>query len=177
MSQTKAQKQLIIALFKNVGDYQPSFHAERTIHISPGASQMVTLNYGWEGRVQKLSGAPADPATWAEIKFDASFMGMTFCDISLSRGFNGAMQFSSQDGSLRTGFTNDLYPEAPSKFKTKDSGGNNVLEATQPYTGGTNDELVNYYRGKVSNGNGYLLPDDHASSHGTKDKRMNLAIY
>ncbi|CAF1023684.1 unnamed protein product [Adineta steineri] len=53
------------------------------------------------------------PATWAEIKFDAAFQRMTFCDISLIRDFNGAMVFSSSDGSLRTGFTNDLYPDAP----------------------------------------------------------------
>ena len=40
-------------------------------------------------------------------------MGMTFCDISLIRGFNGAMFFSTQDGSLKTSFTDDLYPSAP----------------------------------------------------------------
>ncbi|CAF3867327.1 unnamed protein product [Adineta steineri] len=34
-------------------------------------------------------------------------------DKSIIRGFNGAMVFSSSDGSLRTGFTNDLYPDAP----------------------------------------------------------------
>jgi hypothetical protein len=135
------------------------------------------LDYGWEGRVQKLSGAPADPATWAEIKFDASFMGMTFCDISLIRGFNGAIQFSSQDGSLRTGFIDDLYPDAPAQFKTQDSGGNYVLQPTQPYSGGTNMELVNYYRGKIATGDGYVLPDDNSSTHGTTNKIINLDIY
>jgi len=59
----------------------------------------------------------------------------------------------------------------------KDSKRNNVLQPTQPFRGGTNQELVNYYRRKVSNSNGYLLPDDHASSHGTKDRRINLAIF
>jgi hypothetical protein len=71
----------------------------------------------------------------------------------------------------------DFYSEAPAKFRTRDSGGHNVLQPTQPYTDGTHNELVNYYRGKVSNGNAYLLPDDHASSHGTVDKRINLSIY
>lgn len=135
------------------------------------------MDNGWEGRVQKLSGVPADPATWAEIKFDASFMGMTFCDISLIRGFNGAMEWSSQDKSLKTGFTDDLYPDAPSQFKTIDAGNKDVLQPTQPYSGGTNTALVEYYRKKVSTGNAYILPDDHASSHGTKDKTMNLDIY
>lgn len=48
-------------------------------------------------------------------------MGLTFYDISLIQGFNGAMLFSTQDGSLKTGFTNDLYHDALAKFKTKDS--------------------------------------------------------
>ncbi|CAF1034144.1 unnamed protein product [Rotaria sordida] len=95
---------------------------------------------------------------------------MTFCDISLIRGFNGAMVFSSVDESLRTGFTNDLRPGAPSKFKVKDSNGYDVLQLTEPFTGGRNDELVAYYREKVSQGNAYIIPDNHASSHGTTDK-------
>jgi len=70
------------------------------------------LTHGWEDHVQKLSSAPSDRATWAEIKFDVTFMGMTCCDINLIRGFTGAMQFSSHNGSLRTGFTNNLYTEA-----------------------------------------------------------------
>jgi hypothetical protein len=173
----RGSRTLKAAFFKNRGDYQPSFQPERTIALAPGASQTVTVPHGWEGRVQKLSGSPSDPATWAEIKFDASFKSMTFCDISLIRGFNGAMLFSSADGSLRTGFTANLFPGAPGQFKTKDSKGNNVLQPTQPFTGGTLQGLVNYYRSKVSKGNAYLLPDDHASSHGTKDKNILLDIY
>ncbi|CAF0843877.1 unnamed protein product [Adineta steineri] len=102
---------------------------------------------------------------------------MTFCDSSLIRGFNGAMVFSSSDGSLRTEFINDLYPDAPTQFKTKDTKGNNIRHPTQPYTGGTHYDLVNYYRGKFSIGNAYILPDDHLSSHGTTDKRIFVDIY
>lgn len=173
----KGSKSITVGFFKNIGPYQPSFKPERTIKVAPRSSNKVKLGYAWEGRIQKLTGSPSDPATWAEINFDAKFKGMTFCDISLIRGYNGAMEFSSQDGSLKTGFTKDIYPSAPKKFKRKDSGGYNVLESTQPFTGGTNQELVNYYRKVVSNGNSYILPDDHASSHGTKDKRINLTIY
>jgi hypothetical protein len=59
----------------------------------------------------------------------------------------------------------------------KNSKRNNVLQPTQPFRGGNNQQLVNYYRRKVSNSNGYLLADDHASSHGSQDKRINLAIF
>ncbi|CAF3949317.1 unnamed protein product [Rotaria sp. Silwood1] len=165
-----------VGFFKNLGPYQPSFVAEKVVFISPGATQAISLAQGWEGRLQKLTGAPADPATWAEIHFNA-WQDMTFCDISLIRGFNGAMVFSSADGSLRTGFTNDLRPGAPSKFKVKDSNGYDVLQPTEPFTGGRNNELVAYYRGQVSEGNAYIIPDDNASSHGTTSKRMNLEIY
>jgi hypothetical protein len=173
----KGSKSIKVGFFKNRGDFQPSFKADQTIDLAPKGHKTINLAGGWEGRVQKLSGAPADPATWAEIKFDASFMGMTFCDISLIRGYNGAMKFSSPDKSLRTGFTKDLYRGAPAKFKSKDSGGNSVLQPTQPYTGGTNNELVNYYRKQISNKDGYLLPNDHGSAHGTKSKKINLDIY
>jgi hypothetical protein len=173
----KGKQAITAGFFKNLGNYQPSFKADQTINLAPGGTKKVVLPHGWEGRVQKLTGTPADPATWGEIKFDASFQGMTFCDISLIRGYNGAMMFSSQDNSLRTGFTNDLYGGAPTSTKTKDSKGHNVLKPTQPFTGGTNNQLVKYYRGKVSNGNAYLVPDDNASSHGTKDKTINLDIY
>lgn len=173
----KGSKSIRVGFFKNIGPYQPSFKAERTINVAPGSSLAVQLSRAWEGRVQKLTGLPSDPATWAEINFDAKFMGMTFCDISLIRGYNGAMEFSSQDGLLKTGFKNNIYPSAPNQFKRKDSGGYDVLEPTQPFTGGTNQDLVNYYRTVVSKGNSYILPDDHASSHGTKNKRINLIIY
>ncbi|CAF4253846.1 unnamed protein product [Rotaria sordida] len=75
------------------------------------------------------------------------------------------MVFSSVDGSLQTGFTNDLRQEAPSKFKVQDSNGYDVLQPTEPFTGGRNDDLVAYYREKVSQGNAYIIPDDYASSH------------
>lgn len=163
-------------MFKNLGALQPSFMPEKTVMVAPGATQTVSLTHGWEGRLQKLTGAPADPATWAEIHFNA-WQDMTFCDISLIRGFNGAMVFSSVDGKLRTGFTNDLRPRAPSKYRVKDSNGYDVLQPTEPFTGGRNHELVAYYRSEVTQGNAYIIPDDHASSHGTTDKRINLDIY
>jgi hypothetical protein len=165
-----------VGFFKNVGPSQPSFVAEKTITVSSGETQSVSLKHGWEGRLQKLTGTPTDPATWAEIHFNA-WQDMTFCDISLIRGFNGAMVFSSVDGRLRTGFTNDLRQGAPSKYKVKDSKGYDVLQPTEPYTGGRNHELVAYYRKSMSKGNAYIIPDDHASSHGTKDKQINLEIY
>ncbi|CAF3319507.1 unnamed protein product [Rotaria sp. Silwood2] len=165
-----------VGFFQNTGANQPSFVAEKTINISPGGTVSVSLAYGWEDRLQKLTGAPPDPATWAEIHFNA-WQDMTFCDISLIRGFNGAMVFSSVDGSLRTGFTNDLRQGAPSKYKVKDSKGYDVLQPTEPYTGGQNQELVAYYRQSVSQGNAYIIPDDHASSHGTTAKQINLEIY
>ena len=123
--------------------------------------------------MQKLAGAPNDPATWAEIHFNA-FQNMTFVDISLIRGYNGSMVFSSADGSLNTGVKDDLFSGAPSQFKIKDYQGNDVLDATEPYTGGQNADLIAYYRSRVSEGQGYIIPDDHPSSHGTQDTHINL---
>ncbi|CAF4199774.1 unnamed protein product [Rotaria sordida] len=135
-----------VGFFKNLGPYQPSFVAEKIVIVPPGATQTVSLRQGWEGRLQKLTGAPADPATWAEIHFNA-------------------WQYMIFYGSLRTSFTNDLRSGAPSKFKVKDSNGYDVLQPTEPFTGGRNDELDAYYREKVAQGNAYIIPDDYASSH------------
>ena len=49
----------------------------------------------------------------------------------------------------------DLYPGAPDQFKSEDTGGYNVLQPTQPYSGRTNYDLDQYYREKVSTGNAY----------------------
>ncbi|CAF4445422.1 unnamed protein product [Rotaria magnacalcarata] len=81
------------------------------------------------------------------------------------------MVFSSLDGHLRTGFTSDLRQRAPSKYKVKDSQGYNVIQPIESYTGGRNLELVAYYHENISKGNAYIIPDDHASSHGTQDKQ------
>ncbi len=162
--------------FKNVAAYTPSFEPEKTIELQPGQSQSVELDNGWEGRVQKLTGAPHDPATWAETHFNA-FQNMTFADISFIRGYNGSMVFSSPDDSLNTGVKNDLFSDAPNQFKIKDSQGNDVLDATEPYIGGRNTDLIAYYRTKVPEGQGYIIRDDHSSSHGTKDTHINLEVY
>ncbi|CAF4640284.1 unnamed protein product, partial [Rotaria sp. Silwood2] len=172
----RSPKTIRIGFFKNRGPYQPSFDAEKIVEVQPHGNQSVILEHGWEGRIQKLSGAANDPATWAEIHFNA-WQNMTFADISLIRGYNGSMVFTSSDGTLRTGMTGDLWTDAPNKFKIKDSQGNDVVAPTEPYTGERNDELVAYYRRKVTEGNGYLIPDDHGSSHGTGDTHINLEVY
>ncbi|CAF1303862.1 unnamed protein product [Adineta ricciae] len=165
-----------LGFFPNLGPYQPSFNAERTIDIAAGENQLVELDHGWEGRIQKLTGAPNDPATWAEIHFNA-FQNMTFVDISLIRGYNGSLVFTSNDGSLKTGVKDNLFFNAPNQFKLKDSQGNHVLDATEPYTGGQNMDLISYYRSRVPIGQGYIVPDDHSSSHGTQDTHIKLEIY
>ncbi|CAF0789787.1 unnamed protein product [Rotaria sordida] len=60
-----------VGFFKNSGPFQPSFVAEKIVIIPPGATQTVSLAQGWEGRLQKLTEAPTDPTTWAEIHFNA----------------------------------------------------------------------------------------------------------
>ncbi|CAF1391393.1 unnamed protein product [Adineta steineri] len=172
----RSNRSVNVGFFKNVAAYSPSFESEKSIELQPGENQSVELDNGWEGRVQKLTGASNDPATWAEIHFNA-FQNMTFTDISFIRGYNGSMVFSSTDGSLNTGITDDLYANAPNQFKIKDSQGNDVLDATEPYTGGQNGDLIAYYRTRIPEGQGYVVPDDHASSHGTQDTHINLEVY
>jgi hypothetical protein len=70
-----------------------------------------------------------------------------------------------------------VYFDAPNQFKIKDSNGTDVLNATEPYTGGRNTDLIAYYRTKVPKGQGYIIPNDHPSSHGTPDTHINLEVH
>jgi hypothetical protein len=171
-----SDKSAKFGFFKNIAAYTPSFKAEKTIELQSGENHSIELDHGWEGRVQKLTGASNDPATWAEIHFNG-FQNITFADISFIRGYNGSMIFSSTDGSLNTGVDNDLFSDAPNQFKIKDSQGNDVLEATESYTGEQNTDLIAYYRTKVPDGRGYIIPNDHSSTHGTQDTHINLIAY
>lgn len=49
-----------VVFFKNQSAFQPSFQAEQTTNVAPRSSQTVQLSYGWEDRIQKLTGAPED---------------------------------------------------------------------------------------------------------------------
>ncbi|CAF0794217.1 unnamed protein product [Didymodactylos carnosus] len=120
-----------VGFFKNLGDNQPSFVAERNIRVDGrGGSQTIAPGRKWEGRVQKITGAPADPATWVEFHFNA-WQDMTFGDVSLICGYNGAVRLTSKDGNLNRGFSQNLYSHAPQKYKIRDSNGKPVLAATE----------------------------------------------
>ncbi|CAF4166593.1 unnamed protein product, partial [Adineta steineri] len=67
----RSNRSVNVGFFKNVAAYSPSFESEKSIELQPGENQSVELDNGWEGRVQKLTGASNDPATWAEIHFNA----------------------------------------------------------------------------------------------------------
>lgn len=166
-----------VGFFKNLGDYQPSFSAERTILVNGReGSQTVTLDHGWEGRVQKVTGAPADPATWVEFRFNA-WQDMTFGDVSLIRGYNGATRLTSKDGSLNRGFSKDLYSGAPQQYKVHDSKGTAVLAATETWTGSRHEELVSYYRQHLARDQAYIINSDHEASQGTNSKDLIIEFF
>ncbi|CAF1470738.1 unnamed protein product, partial [Adineta steineri] len=161
----------------NLGSYRPSFNADKTIRVvAGGTSDDVKLGYGWEGRVQKLTGHPKDPATWIEFHFDA-WQGMTFGDVSLIRGYNGPALLVSHDRSLKRGFSQNLYPNAPQRYKVRDSNRTPVLAATEPYTGGKHEELVSYYRRKLKRHDAYVVNTDVAADQGTKSKHLIIEFF
>ncbi|CAF0939253.1 unnamed protein product, partial [Didymodactylos carnosus] len=152
------------------------FTAEKTITVLPGQSKTVEFVAGWEGRAQKLTGASNEPATWAEFHFNA-WNDMTFGDISYIRGNNGAMVMTSEDGSMKSGTSENLIAEAPASLRKTDSSGTSILDATEPYTGGKNNALIQYYRSKVQEGQGYIEHTDDKSAHGTTSKQLKLDVY
>ena len=172
----RSGKTVKFGFFRNHAAFRSSFVAEKTVLLRRNQSLSVRLDNGWEGRVQSLTGASNDPATWAEVHFNA-WHNMTFADTTFIRGHNGSMVFSSNDGSLHTGTRDNLYRGAPNRCKRRDSGGNYFLDATEPYSGGQNGELIAYYRSRVPTGHDYIILNDHAGSHGTRSMHINLTIY
>jgi hypothetical protein len=86
------------------------------------------------------------------------------------------MQFSSDNESLPTCFTNEIFPEAPTIFRTKDSVGNNVLEwISSRKDGNIKNKLVNYNREKMLDINFILFSHDNINSLSFKKKKINLS--
>jgi len=146
-----------IGVFENEASDLPSFNAEQTAVLAPSATQVVNVAEGWAGRVQKLTGSQSDPATWGEVTFNG-YENLMYFDVSYIRGNNGPVVLSDAEGNV-AGTAEDLRGEAPGALHTTDSSGHDVLDATEPFSGGSNGALISFYRSH-SDGNGYVINSD-----------------
>lgn len=165
------------SFFQNLAPYVPNFeYSYFNANLDPGETALFSFPTGWEGRVQKMTGSAADPATWGEFKFNG-FEDLTFFDVSVIRGNNGAIIMRSTDGTKESGLMDDLLSQIPDEYLVLDSNNNKVIGPTEPFTGGTNDNLVNFYRTKVQSGQEYIVHTDNLSTLGTPDDTLNIDIF
>lgn len=171
-----SQKQAF-SFFKNISPYVPNLeYSYFDADLEPGETALFTFPNSWEGRVQKMTGNGADPATWGEFRFNG-FRDLTFFDVSVIRGNNCAMVMRSLDGSTQSGLTDDLVAQTPNEYLVPDSNNNLVVGPTEPYSGGTNNALVAFYRTKIATGQEYIVHDDDLSTLGTRDHGLSIEIF
>lgn len=164
------------SLFANAGPYQPGFGAWKTVEVDPGQSLVVQLPTSWSGRIQKMTGEAADPATWAEFACD-QWQGLMFYDASYIRGYNGAIVMRASDGSGSKGSHDDFISEIDPSLLSKDSKGTTVIPATEGYDGSLDKGVIEFYRAHIATSVAYARNFDDAATGATPDKHLIVDFY
>lgn len=170
-----------VGLFENTGPgMNPDIDNPNNVYtIQPGQQVTLSMPDSWQGRAQKLTGNGSDPATWAELNFeDKNGVNKTWYDESLIRGYNGALTISPTNGDGGTaGSSTPILSGAPSSTLTKDSNGNTVINATEPYSGGVNQDVVDYEDQSVGNTNAYVRNFDNGAVRTSDDNSLTVNFY
>jgi hypothetical protein len=166
-----------VSFWANAGPYQPNFNqAFHTVRLQPGQSTAVQLPQGWSGRVQKMTGTAADPATWGELTFDG-WQDLTWSDVSAIRGANCRMVITDDAGADLGQMKRDPIAGAPAAALVKDSGGTTVVAATEPFTGGVDDASNNWLHSIFSDSELYMRNFENAATHCSKSHHVNVDIW
>ncbi|MCY0387051.1 hypothetical protein OVY01_07350 [Robbsia sp. Bb-Pol-6] len=152
---------MTVAFFRNLSSgTNPSFDgADAQLTIPAGGTAQVSMPADWQGRVQKFDGSTQDKANWGEINFEQS-TGKVWFDESDIPGRNASIKMTADDGTT-AGTDKSVLGDAPSDVVTTDSAGQKVIDAPQWFTGGTNQNAVNYLDQSIGNSTAYVLPDDN----------------
>jgi hypothetical protein len=170
-------KAIKVGLFENTGPgMNPDINnPNNTFDLAPGQSIKLSMPDSWQGRAQKISGNADDPATWAEINFEnKNGQNNIWYDISLIRGYNSAVTMKATNGGSSASTGQSILAGAPSDVLTQDAGGNTVIDATEPYTGGTKTNIVNYLNGAVGTSNAYVQNFDNGAVRTTTDNSLTV---
>jgi hypothetical protein len=108
------------------------------INLGPGETEFIQLPGNFQGRITRgtddmnLNGSPQLLGTWMEFSFDPSGNGWLWGDVSLIRGYDGAVSFCATDGSNECrGFSQDILPGAPDSAKAYKPNGAPDLAPTE----------------------------------------------
>ena len=171
----RGNKGFPVALFEDLAPEQPSFEPSTVVSLAMGQSTTLPIPNGWSGRAQKLLAGAGDPATWGELTYNGAY-NQVWGDVSYLRGHNGAMTMTTSDGSFGVAGTSENLLAEGSTLQTQDPAGNTVLPPTEPYTGGVNQPLVDFYRAHNSGG-GYVRNTDNYQVHTSADQNVVIDIW
>jgi hypothetical protein len=177
-------KPMTIALFENTGPgMNPNLDdPNNKFTVQPGQTLKLSMPESWQGRAQKLSGNPTDPATWAEINFEKGQnggKGKIWYDESLIRGYNSAVTMkptNATDDSELAGSSQSILAGAPSDATTTDAGGNKVIKDTEGFDGGINQSAIDYFNSSVGNTHAYVRNWDNGAVRTTDDNSLTVTF-
>jgi hypothetical protein len=177
-------KPMTIALFENTGPgMSPNLNdPNNRFTVQPGQTLKLAMPASWQGRAQKLSGNPTDPASWAEINYEPAKNGgnnKIWYDLSLIRGYNSAVTMKpthATDDSELGGSSKSILAGAPADAVTTDAGGNKVIKDTEGFDGGTNQAAINYFNSAVGNDKAYVRNWDNNAVRTTEDNSLTVTF-
>ncbi len=152
----------------------PDSAAIAPITLKPGETLVQAFPEGWSGNFRSAEGDGVN-VTLGEVKFDGGG-GQTYYDVSYIEGYNVAMTIEPAEGGRQSGTLQDLASSAPQNIIARDADGNAYGLRKTTVANVVDQEVVDYYRGKVGADEGYVIPTDDASTLGSASGALNVHL-
>ncbi|QSQ18972.1 hypothetical protein JY651_26860 [Pyxidicoccus parkwayensis] len=167
--QNDGTKPMTIQFTPNAGDKPVD-----SITLAPGEKRTVSFPQGWSGNFRSTSG-DGSAATLGEVKFNGGG-NQTYYDVSYIEGHNASMTIQPQSGGRKSGTLDNFVASAPDSIKARDASGA-VYGLKKTTTSNVQDaSVVDYFRQKVGEAQGYVIPTDDASTLGTGDSHLDVHL-
>ena len=147
-----------------------------SITLQPGETMAQSFPEGWSGNFRSSAGDGAH-VTLGEVAFNGGVDGnQTFYDVSYIEGNNARMTIEPSEGGAVSGTLEDIVSDAPDALKARDEQGN-VYGLKKTTTSEVfDDPVIDYYRGAVGEGEGYVVPKDDISTLGTGSNSLTVRV-
>lgn len=146
------------------------------VTLQPGEVKTIEIPEGWGGNVRTNKGDGKN-ITLGEFKFNGGDKkDQAFYDVSYIEGFNSRMQIQPMQGGRVSGTLDDLTNGVPESMKARDQSGNAYGIKKTTDDNKIDGDIVKYYRNKVKDAEGYVVPDDNTSTLGTNSRNLKVDL-
>ncbi|KAH0380102.1 hypothetical protein KCU92_g7776, partial [Aureobasidium melanogenum] len=119
-------------------------HPLKSVHVTAGHTEFVSLPSSFKGRVQR---GHLIPATWVEFQIEASNDHKAHGDVSVEQGNDGPATIHATDGTKSSnGFTNMVKAEG-SAYQTRSDGKRVIASTMGNWLGGPNQAAIKAQQG------------------------------